>query len=77
MVIEKPKAPSILRKEGTMIYRNLNAEMARQGITQKELAKMVGRTGSTMSLKLNGLSSISLDEAKKIKKVLKSDLSLE
>ena len=60
-----------------MIYRNLNAEMARQGITQKELAKMVGRTGSTMSLKLNGLSSISLEEAKIIKTVLKSDLSLE
>lgn len=38
------------------MYRNLEAEMARAGITQGQLAKELGITPTTLSLKLNGKS---------------------
>lgn len=60
-----------------MIYPNLRAEMAKQGISQAELADKLGRGKPTMSLKLNGKAPITLDEALSIKKALKTRLSLE
>ena len=60
-----------------MIYPNLRAEMAKQGISQAELADKLGKGKPTMSLKLNGKSPITLDEALSIKKALKTRLSLE
>lgn len=60
-----------------MIYPNLRAEMAKQGISQAELADRLGKGVPTMSLKLNGKSPITLDEALSIKKALKTRLSIE
>lgn len=52
------------------MYRNLEAEMARAGITQGRLAKELGITPTTLSLKLNGKSNLSLRECVKIKRFL-------
>ena len=60
-----------------MIYPNLRAEMAKQKISQAELADELGKTHPTMSLKLNGKTPITLDEAMSIKKALKTRLSLD
>lgn len=59
------------------MFRNLRAEMARVGMTGKELAKEIGITNSTFSTKMNGKALFSLDEAFKIKKALRSRLSLD
>lgn len=60
-----------------MIYPNLNAEMARRNISQQELAELIGRTKSTMSLKLNGKTSLSLEEAFEIKNAVRTRLTLD
>ena len=52
------------------MYRNLEAEMARAKITQAYLAKQLGITPTTLSLKLNGKSNLSLKECVQIKKIL-------
>lgn len=59
------------------MYPNLRAEMARRNITGYELAEKIGITNGTFSLKFNGKSEFTLDEALKIKNVLESDLSIE
>ena len=56
------------------MYRNLNAEMCRRGLLQKELAKNLHLTLGTMSLKLRGKTPFTLDEALEIKKIL-NDIS--
>jgi transcriptional regulator with XRE-family HTH domain len=56
------------------MYRNLNAEMCRRGLLQKELAKKLHLTLGTMSLKLRGKTPFTLDEALEIKKIL-NDIS--
>lgn len=45
------------------MYSNLDAELKRKDITRGELARQMKLTPSTMSLKLNGKSEISLKEA--------------
>ena len=55
----------------------LNAEMARKGITSAYLAKELGLTPTTLSLKLNGKSEISLKQAVRIKAILGVDIPLE
>lgn len=52
------------------MYRNLEAEMARAHITQAELASKLGITATTLSLKLNGKSKLSLKECVQIKRIL-------
>lgn len=59
------------------MYPNLNAEMARHNITRGELGESIGWAPSTTSLKLNGKTEISLNEAKEIKKIVKTELPLE
>jgi len=59
------------------MYPNLRAEMARNKITNGELGEAIGWALSTTSLKLNGRAPITLDEAKKIKQVVKTDLPIE
>jgi antitoxin component HigA of HigAB toxin-antitoxin module len=59
------------------MYRNVKAEMVRQGLQLKDISEALGKKVPTVSLKLNGKYPLTLDEAKKIKKVLKSDLPLE
>ena len=52
------------------MYRNLEAEMARAGITQREMSEKLGITATTLSFKLNGKSNLSLSECVEIKKIL-------
>ena len=59
------------------MYPNLRAEMARNKINNGDLGEAIGWAPSTTSLKLNGRAPITLDEAKKIKQVVKTDLPIE
>lgn len=60
------------------MYRNLNAECARLGVTQKYLAeKVLNITPSTLSIKLKDPHGLKLIEAKKIKEFLHSDLPID
>lgn len=59
------------------MYSNLEAEMARYKITQAQIAKELGITATTLSLKLNGKSNLSLKECVKIKQILGTDVSVD
>lgn len=59
------------------MYPELNAEMARKGITQKELSDLTGISVSSLSLKLTGKVKLTFGDAIKIKRALKSQLELE
>ena len=59
------------------MYPNLRAEIARRGLTQRELAPMLGIRAEALSLKINGKSAFSLKEAAEIKKVLAVDVPIE
>ena len=59
------------------MYKNIEAEIARNGLTRKQIAKKLGLSNSTESLKLNGKANITLGEAIEIKKILKTDMTLE
>ena len=59
------------------MYPNLNAELARAGVTRLMLAAKLGVTPGTLSLKLNGKSELSLAECVKIKEIVAPDKSLE
>lgn len=56
-----------------MRYGNLLAEMARENITQNEIAILLGKTVSTTSKKINGKYPFTLDEAVEIKENLFKD----
>lgn len=45
----------------------LKAEMARSGITTQEVAKCIGKTVGTTSLKINGKSDFFYSECEKIR----------
>lgn len=59
------------------MYRNVMAEMKRQGITGAKMADELGITQGTFSQKVNGNYPFTFREAVKVKKVLKTDLPLE
>ncbi|MFR5243539.1 MAG: helix-turn-helix transcriptional regulator [Clostridium sp.] len=59
------------------MYRNLEAEIARAGITQSRLAEELGITPTTLSLKLNGKSNLSLQECVKIKRFLGANETID
>lgn len=59
------------------MFRNLSAEMARQGHTIGKLANALGITPGTLSQKLNGKSELTLRQAADIKRILQVDLPLE
>lgn len=59
------------------MYRNLEAELSRKGLTKYELAKLLNIRPTTLSNKLNGKSDIKFSEAMQIKKILNVDLPLE
>lgn len=50
------------------MYPNLNAEMSRIGIEQKDIAKALNKGPDGISLKFNGKRAWLLEEAKQIKK---------
>lgn len=59
------------------MYRNLEAELVRAGITKREMAKRIGCTPATLSLKLNGKAPLYFSEAVRIKEALKIDMPLD
>lgn len=50
------------------MYKNLVAEMAREGITKKDIAKFLDQRYPTVVDKTNGKASFRLDEAMRIKR---------
>lgn len=59
------------------MYKMLNAEMAKKNITLKQLSEFMDVSYETIRLKLKGDYPITLGEAKQIKDILKSDMTLE
>ena len=51
--------------------------MARAKITQAYLAKQLGITPTTLSLKLNGKSNLSMKECVQIKKILDTEETVD
>lgn len=59
------------------MYPNVEAEIARKRTTKTKLARQMGITLGTLSLKLSGKSDITFPEAIKIKQLLKVDMPIE
>lgn len=59
------------------MYHNLDAEMARVKITKAALAKKIGRTPTTLSLKLNGKAPLTLAECIEIKNAVNPKCTVE
>ena len=59
------------------MYRNVKAELARQGMTLEVLAERLDLTIGTVSMKLNGKYPITFREAVRIKAILGVDTPLE
>lgn len=59
------------------MFPNLKAELSRRGVTLTDLAKVLNVTVSTVSLKLNGKTPLTLAEAKAIKNYIGVDIPLE
>lgn len=65
-----------------MGYPNLKAELARKGITLEKLSqkleeKGIKRTVPTLSNRINGKCTFTLDEAKIIKEILGTDIPID
>ena len=58
------------------MYPNLDAEMARRKITRAMVAEVVGKTPSTLSLKLNGKAPLTLAECVEIKNAVNPESSV-
>jgi len=56
-----------------MVGSNLKAEMARRGLTVREMARMLGITPNTFSTKINGKRPWLLEEAMCIVDILNKD----
>lgn len=59
------------------MYKNLEVEMTRNGILKKGIAKCLGVREATLSNKMNGKSTFTLDEALKIKNTYFSGMTIE
>lgn len=59
------------------MYRNLEAEMVRNGIYRKDLAKLLNVRYATVVQKLNGRYKFNLDEAFDIKNSYFPNFSIE
>jgi len=58
-------------------YPNLNAELARQGLTQDQMAEMIGRTPETVSRWMTGKNAMPVGECFRIKETLFPTLSVD
>lgn len=59
------------------MYRNAKAELVRAGLTLADVSENIKGTIATWSQKLNGKYPITLNEAKKFKALVNSELPLE
>lgn len=55
-----------MARENKIMFKNLRAEMARNGLNITIMAKELGMTRDTLSYKLAGKRAINLDEAMRI-----------
>ncbi len=53
--------------------RKIKAKMVELGVTQKDLAKVLGISVQNLNAKLNGRNIMNIEEAAKITKILKLD----
>jgi len=59
------------------MYRALEAEIVRQGLNKKNLAKDLSMSYGTLCVKLKGDYSFTLDEAIEIKKIVRTDMPID
>lgn len=59
------------------MFNNLNAEMARNGVTKKDIAKLLGVRYATVIDKTNGKSRFYYDEVLKIQKEFFPNCTIE
>ena len=59
------------------MYPNLNAEIARAGLSQKRLGELIGMKTTTLWNKLTGRTQFYISEAYAIKEVLEKELHTE
>ncbi|MBC8581495.1 helix-turn-helix domain-containing protein [Zhenhengia yiwuensis] len=59
------------------MFRNLKAEMGRNSIRAKDIAKALNVREATISFKMNGKSDFTFNEAKQIKEIFFPDLDIE
>lgn len=59
------------------MYRNLEAEIARAGVTRKDLARVLGCSLGTVSMKMTGKSPFTIPDARAIKSFLGGDKPIE
>ena len=64
------------------MYPNYEAERARKGLTLEKIVielekRGIKRTVPTLSLKLNGKYSLTLNEAKALKEIVETDLPID
>ena len=59
------------------MYRNAKAELVRAGLILADVVDALGGTIATWSNKLNGKAPITVDEARRFKRLVKSDLPIE
>lgn len=59
------------------MFPNLEAELARRKITKTSLATKIGKTPTTLCLKLNGKAPITLKECLEIKNAINTELSID
>ena len=60
-----------------MMYKNLKAEMARNSVRGKDIAKTLGTREATISSRLTGKTEFSYKEAKRIKDTFFPNVELE
>lgn len=56
--------------------QNIKAELARKNLTQLELANLLGVSGRTVSLKINGVRQFTAEELYKVSKILDVDINI-
>ena len=59
------------------MYLTAKAERVKKGMTLEKMSALLGIRIATLSLKLNGKAPLTYVEAKRIKKILGTNLSLE
>jgi transcriptional regulator with XRE-family HTH domain len=64
-------------EKGVKMFRNLEAELKRKGVTREQLAKKLNLSINTVSRKMNGESDFSFKEIVKIKAFLEVNIPLE
>ena len=59
------------------MYPNVRAEFARKKLTLEAVSEQMGITIGTLSAKLRGLYPLTLNEAKKIKEIIGTNMTID